>query len=301
MATEANKFRIGMFVFFGVVTAIALVFVYGAGRYLHETRQYVTYFAESVQGLEVNAPVKFRGLQIGRVEDIKLAPDGRLIEVIMRVDSGKFKARREHIVLLRGSSLTGIKYLEVELKNDQFSETLQLTFTSEYKVVPSVRSADVPGLIDSMKKQIDNLDAKTISEKLVKVLDELDLLIAQNNWQPVVSNLQHTASAVNRISSEIDTYVVGGLFSNVVTDASVAVKQLRLISEKLDPATLERVVKELTTLCVQLNQTVRTLDSNLEPTLQDLQRSAANLRSFTESLKNRPSQTMLGEPPAQEK
>ena len=84
-----------MFVFFGVVTAIALVFVYGAGRYLHETRQYVTYFAESVQGLEVNAPVKFRGLQIGRVEDIKLAPDGRLIEVLMRVDSGKFKARRD--------------------------------------------------------------------------------------------------------------------------------------------------------------------------------------------------------------
>ena len=130
MPTEANKFRVGLFVFFGAMAVIALVFFYGANRYLHETKPYATYFGESVQGLEPNAPVKFRGLQIGRVERIRLAQDGKLIEVVMQIDRQKYKVKREHIVLLRSANLSGMKYLDVEPRGDRPFDTPALSFTS---------------------------------------------------------------------------------------------------------------------------------------------------------------------------
>ena len=47
-----------------------------------ETVSFVTYFDESVQGLEVGAPVKLRGVPIGHAVDIGFAPDRRHIEVV---------------------------------------------------------------------------------------------------------------------------------------------------------------------------------------------------------------------------
>jgi hypothetical protein len=41
---------------------------------------YVTYFDESIQGLVIDSPVKYRGVFIGRVDGISVAPDSKLIK-----------------------------------------------------------------------------------------------------------------------------------------------------------------------------------------------------------------------------
>ena len=52
-----------------------------------ETCSYMSYFDESVQGLEIGSPVKFRGVTIGTVADIDIAPDRRHVEVDERARS----------------------------------------------------------------------------------------------------------------------------------------------------------------------------------------------------------------------
>ena len=47
---------------------------------------YSVYFDESVQGLQVDSAIKYRGVEIGKVQSIEVAPDNRLIEVIMKID-----------------------------------------------------------------------------------------------------------------------------------------------------------------------------------------------------------------------
>jgi len=55
---------------------------------------YATYFDESVQGLQVDSAIKYRGVEIGKVQSIGVAPDYRLIEVIMKIDLENFYRRK---------------------------------------------------------------------------------------------------------------------------------------------------------------------------------------------------------------
>ena len=69
------------------------------------------------------------------------------------------------------------------------------------------------------------------------------------------------------------------------------------MSERIDPARVERLSSELTDLSARLNRVTASAEANVQPMLQDLQQIVANLRSFTESLRTRPSQTLFGQPP----
>src|SRR5262249_32348204 len=81
MATPSNYWKLGLFVVAGVVLALSTVVVLGARQLRKETIKYKSYFDESVQGLKEDSPVKFRGVTIGHVSDIGIAPDHRMVEV----------------------------------------------------------------------------------------------------------------------------------------------------------------------------------------------------------------------------
>jgi ABC-type transporter Mla subunit MlaD len=67
VATEAHKFEVGVFVIVTTVVAIAGAIWLGASRFFEKTEPYVTYFSESVQGLDPGSAVKYRGVPGGHV------------------------------------------------------------------------------------------------------------------------------------------------------------------------------------------------------------------------------------------
>mgnify|MGYP001605984531 CR=1 FL=1 len=81
MTAPNNHWKLGLFVVVGAVAAVAMVGVLGALSLNPELGHYVSYFDESVQGLEVGSPIKFRGVTIGSVGRIDVAPDHRHVEV----------------------------------------------------------------------------------------------------------------------------------------------------------------------------------------------------------------------------
>ena len=78
MSTETQRYRLGIFVVSGVALTVVGVAALSAGRLFQETYPLYCYFQESVQGLEPGSPVKFRGVQIGRVEAVNLMPSSRI-------------------------------------------------------------------------------------------------------------------------------------------------------------------------------------------------------------------------------
>jgi paraquat-inducible protein B len=91
MAAPTNHYKLGLFVILGIAATIATAFALGARSMQKETVTYYTYFNESVQGLDPGSPVKFRGVTIGHVKAIEIAPDHRHVEVVEDLDVADIK------------------------------------------------------------------------------------------------------------------------------------------------------------------------------------------------------------------
>jgi len=83
-----NHFKIGLFVLLAVAATLATAVAFGASASQRPTLAYHTFFNESVQGLELGPPVKYRGVTIGVVAAIEIAPDRPHVDVVPEVDSG---------------------------------------------------------------------------------------------------------------------------------------------------------------------------------------------------------------------
>jgi paraquat-inducible protein B len=72
MSRRANPALIGGFVLGGVLLAVIAVVAFGSGQLFRDTQRFISFFEGSVGGLNVGAPVKFRGIEVGSVRDILL-------------------------------------------------------------------------------------------------------------------------------------------------------------------------------------------------------------------------------------
>ena len=88
---------IGAFVLGAVALIVIAILVFGSGRLFRQTREFVLYFDNSVNGLRIGAPVKIKGVEIGSVKDIRLQlekdKEPNKIPVIIEVDLKKFISR----------------------------------------------------------------------------------------------------------------------------------------------------------------------------------------------------------------
>ena len=85
MAKKASPTAIGAFVVGATVLAITVISIFGSGRLFRDIEQYVLYFDGSVQGLNVGAPVMFRGVRIGSVTDIVATFDPEDRDELIRI------------------------------------------------------------------------------------------------------------------------------------------------------------------------------------------------------------------------
>ena len=129
----AQYYRLGIFVLIGAAALVALILIFGARNLFSKTMTVETYIKESVQGLDVGAPVRFRGVRLGQVSYIGLS--GNIYEMdiprserkqyvvvrmeVTRTDSTEeARAYFEKLVhdglraQIRGQGITGINYMD---------------------------------------------------------------------------------------------------------------------------------------------------------------------------------------------
>src|SRR5262252_3818628 len=85
MGSRINPTTIGAFVVSAIVLVIAGVLVFGGGKFFQEKVPYVMFFESSVEGLNVGAPVIFRGVQVGQVTEISAIADPQTYDVRIKV------------------------------------------------------------------------------------------------------------------------------------------------------------------------------------------------------------------------
>src|SRR5512135_3737943 len=140
MAGKTSKFMVGLFVSLGIILTVVAIIWVGATKYFEKGNRFVTYFDESVQGLQKDSTVKYRGVDVGRVEKIRVAPDNHLIEVVMKIKL-KGELPRTHVAQLKPAGITGIVFIELDRKEPKEPDlSPKLNFAAEYPIIASKRS-----------------------------------------------------------------------------------------------------------------------------------------------------------------
>jgi phospholipid/cholesterol/gamma-HCH transport system substrate-binding protein len=276
MSNQAEKLKIGLFVVGSAILVIAMIIWLGRSHYFESSQTAVAYFTESVQGLESDSPVKFRGVTVGRVKGIRLAPDGLLIEVVMNLDR-KFKVTDDLGVKMNLVGITGLRYLEMDtFKPDQRRETTGLTFEPRYPVIATYPSdiKEFGSALENIFQKTKTVDVERISYHMVRVASRLDQILADPKLDTLGSN---TADAVKEVKDSAKR------LNDELARAQLA-KQLHKTFEKTS-----ELLQEGTETARSADRMIRRTDSNMNRLTQKLDRSADNLIEFTRTIRLKPS------------
>jgi phospholipid/cholesterol/gamma-HCH transport system substrate-binding protein len=317
MARKTSKFMIGLFVTIGILIGMVAVVWLGASKYFEKGKTYVTYFDESVQGLQLDSAVKYRGVEAGRVEKIRVAPDNRLIEVVMKINL-RGKLEREYVAQLKAAGITGIVFVELDRKeSDKPDLSPKITFASEYPVISS-KASDVKQLltgIDNVIQSLNKIDTQGISDQIKSTLKVLESVVA--SLDNVVGNVEKvlgTGKLEDAVGEVKNTLLKVQSF---VSDAQKDLQAMNLgksgthienatarLDKIMNSGEIEAVLAEVKDAARKMNQLVEGLDkrslaitNNIKGTSENLKRASESLEMLIDRVYASPSDLLFGEPP----
>lgn len=317
----------------GLVLGTVLIIWVGASRYFEPGNRYATYFDESVQGLQKDSTVKYRGVDVGRVERIRVAPDNHLVEVVMKIDLTE-DIRKGMAAELKSAGITGIMFVELaRVAPGEKISTPKITFATEYPVIPSRVStmqrvfAQVEELMGKMKA----VDFEGVSDQFKATGKAAEKLFDGPRTRALVENLERTSRRIDETVARVDNILSGGRLEKVTAaieaDLDAIGKLVVKLSKEIEDARIpdrsaeaKQVLDEARGLLsdarrelaemrlAESGQAAARISGELEReqlamtpalrgTVDNLRRTSEELKGLLERLRASPSEALFGEPP----
>jgi phospholipid/cholesterol/gamma-HCH transport system substrate-binding protein len=185
MEAKVNFVVVGAFVLLLGAALIGGVLWLSSGKsYRKSYDTYQTYMTDSVSGLNLNAPVRYRGVEVGRVRRIALAP-GNVEQVQLTLDIERGTPLKEDTVaVLQTQGLTGIAFVELT-GGGRASPPLHAQTGEEYPVIKSGPSlmtrldTSITTLLTNLNRTSENFNALMDEDNrraVKKTLEDLEVL-----------------------------------------------------------------------------------------------------------------------------
>lgn len=326
MASPRTKFAVGLFVASGIAFAVLVIIWLGMSRFLEKGQYYVSYFDESVQGLDIDSPVKYRGVFIGRVASISVAPDSKLIKVLLKIESGQ-TLDKDIVAQLKSVGITGSMFVELDRKEEgEPDQSPPVSFPSEYPIVASKPSeiGELLSGINEVLNQLKSLSLNAITEKIKFTLDHLNQKVADANVKAISNNIESALARVDHIlddqrwnniitSVEEATQSVNSLLNKanmsldrvertvvrvegIVTEKEQTIKAA-IDDFKLAMSSANIFLEKGSSLVLETDDSISRLSQHLLVVAHNLEKASEDLNQIMELLADQPSQLIFGEPP----
>ena len=140
MEEKVNFAVVGAFVLVLSAGLIGGVLWFSSGKsYRTVYDVYLTYMKESVSGLNLDAPVRYRGVEVGRVQKIALAPENvEQVQLMLAIERGT-PVKMDTVAVLQTQGLTGLAFVELT-GGSRDSPSLQKQAGEEYPVIEAAPS-----------------------------------------------------------------------------------------------------------------------------------------------------------------
>lgn len=246
MSRRANATIIGLFIVGAAVLAIAAALLFGSGL-LRDKHRFVMFFDSSVKGLDIGAPVYFRGVKIGTVSDIGLLLDPDTLEVMIPV---YVELEVQRIKLISGEKMTALR---IQRMDEMIQQGLraqlqtQSLLTGQLAVQLDMHPAEPVELIGAVDQYHEIPTIPTPIQQLTRKLDDF----------PVDQVLDDFAGAIAGINKLVNN---PGLPQAVVR--------------------LDETLRQYSRLAQRLDQQAERISSDLRATLSDMRATLASSRDL---------------------
>lgn len=262
---------------------------------------YLAIVQESVAGLNLNAPVKYNGVDVGKVKNIQLDPENpERVKLIFAIERGT-PLKVDTIAVLKTQGLTGIAYVELDggTKN---AAPLLASGNNQYPIIQTK---------PSLSTRLENV-LTTVLAKLDSTSSNIDSLLSQENRLSFKSALADIATLTKTFAARkdlIDASIIN--ISRTASNTAHATKELSPIMAKVGPLidelavttshikqsalAIEKAGNEAAVASHSAGKTVELAGANFErfsaETLPEVQRLLGELNELSASLKRLSEQT----------
>jgi paraquat-inducible protein B len=319
MGKRINPAMVGAFVLGAVGLILAAVVLLKSGLF-SKSHEFVIYFAGDVAGLNVGAPVKFKGVEIGQVDRIRLRLDqqvnphnGQLsanvrIPVVIELDEDKIVSHggatidlsdphtipnliREGMRAQLGSDsfVTGQRYVALDIQNPSTPFQMVAPPGSPLQEIPSVPNTleQAQAVAIRIFERLDKVDFGAVFQQMTTTLDSISAIMSTPALRQVVANSEKTRQ-------QLDRTLAG------------AQQTLNTVNIQVPPLSnsLQKTSVSADAAARQARATLDTLQTTIEPnspinyqalqTLQDVSAAAHSIKELADYLQRNPSAVVRG-------
>jgi phospholipid/cholesterol/gamma-HCH transport system substrate-binding protein len=289
-------FKLGFFVLLGFVLLAASLIWVGNRDGGGDAQNYVSYFRDSVQGLQTGSPVKYQGIDVGKVVDISVAPDPYLIQIIysVRGDDSLVKMVMAGIAF---TGITGMAYIElVPQDTAAVEQSPRVDFNTPYPLIPSYARGiqKVMTSVGTIMDKLSAVDFEGLSKRLDSLLASIQKIADNQEMQMTISHLYATSKNLETFSAELARLSKSGEGAGVADLIVKAGQDIREVSRNIK----EQIEKmELEQLSRKVNLYVDDLGGALLRLGQNLEMASERLSRLSGRLENAPSDIIFSQPP----
>ncbi len=288
--SNPNYFRLGVFVLAAIGVLVAVILIFGSGKFFKKSFYLETYIKQSVTGLDSGAAVRFRGVKIGQVTSIGLTGDSyeknlpfdkrrQYVVVRMKIFGEELTEEQlNHFIKdnmrarVKSMGITGVNYIEFDFVSSAADyPPLPFNWEPEYPVLPSMPN-QADEIISGIQKFIDSANQM---------------------------NMDSTQKKVDEVLVSLNTMMIGDGkgnegFIRSVKELNVLLARIAKVTDKDE---LNILMRELVGAVTSLRQTITSAQGDTASTLENLKQTSENLNELSRIASQSPASLLWAEPP----
>jgi phospholipid/cholesterol/gamma-HCH transport system substrate-binding protein len=301
METKVNYAAVGAFVLIlGAVLVASVLWLASGGAFQKRFDLYLAIEDESVAGLNLNAPIKYNGVDVGKVQQIALdSGSPERVNLIFAIERGT-PIKEDTVAVLRTQGLTGIAYVELS-GGTVDSLPLRLKAGDRYPVIPTK---------PSLSARLEYVFSAVLA-KLDSTSTTINALLSDANRAAFATTLADIAAVARTVAARQDAIDAGMRHAaRTLENSSRASAQLGPVIDRIGRGAdaVEKMGKEVAQTSASAGQTVNSIGVDVKhftaETLPELERLlgelsvlSASLRRLTEQTERNPAGLLFGRQP----
>jgi len=299
MSKQANRPLVGAFVLGALVLVVAGVVFFGSGKFFRKVYRDVMFFEGSVKGLQIGAPVMFRGVQIGHVTNVVMEVNLKdltasipvYVEIypqkMVMIGGAKKLGEQELPVLIEKglraqlqlqSFVTGQLLIDLDFYPD--TPIRLVGFEKEYPEIPTI-----PSDVEQLRKKFEELPLKEIADRLIETLAGVNRLVNSRDLRESIGSLNQSLKDADALVKNLNTEIGPQIASNIKETLSAAQDTLRETSN---------AVKNINGIAAKNAN----LGYEIDRTLEQIAELSRSIRVLADYLERHPEALLRGKSPA---